>query len=135
LRVFLDTNVLVSAFATRGLCSDVLREVLAEHELLVGEQVMQELRTVLREKIGLPRKTVSAVDAFLREQELAPRPKQASFAVPRDPADRWILAAAVAAKADVLVTGDRDLLELANPPVRIATPREFWELLQSERRR
>ena len=33
-RVFLDTNVLVAAFATRGLCADVVRTVLAEHELV-----------------------------------------------------------------------------------------------------
>jgi len=36
-KVFLDTNVLVSALATRGLCADLLRKVLTEHELLVGK--------------------------------------------------------------------------------------------------
>jgi predicted nucleic acid-binding protein len=49
LRGFLDTNVLVSAFATRGLCADVLRHVLTEHELLTGEVVLAELRRALRE--------------------------------------------------------------------------------------
>jgi hypothetical protein len=36
-KVFLDTNVLVSGFAARGLCADVMRLVLAEHELIMGE--------------------------------------------------------------------------------------------------
>jgi hypothetical protein len=35
-RVCLDTNVLVAAFATRGLCADVLRTVIAEHELVLA---------------------------------------------------------------------------------------------------
>jgi len=38
-KVFLDTNILVSGVATRGLCADVIRLVLAEHELITGEVV------------------------------------------------------------------------------------------------
>ena len=134
MRVFLDTNVLVSAFATRGLCSDVLRQVLAEHVLVVGEVVLQELPRVLKNRIKLPQTTVAAIEEFLRGQELAPKPKDAPILVPRDPSDRWVLASAIEAKVDVLVTGDRDLLEIAaKAPVRIATPREFWALLQSKR--
>jgi len=134
LRVFLDTNVLVSAFATRGLCSDVLRQVLAEHELVVGEVVLVELGRVLRGRIGLPKSTLVAIEALLREQELAPRPKKATIPVPRDPSDRWVLASAIAASVDVLVTGDGDLLELATKaPIRIVSPREFWALLQTKR--
>jgi putative PIN family toxin of toxin-antitoxin system len=134
LRVFLDTNVLVSAFATRGLCSDVLRHVLAEHELVVGEVVLQELGRVLRDRIGLPKATIAAIEVLLREQELVPKPKEPPVPVPRDPSDRWILASAIAARVDVLVTGDGDLLELpAKVPIRIASPREFWALLQVKR--
>ncbi len=40
MRVFLDTNVLVSAVATRGLCADVLREVLLSHQLLVSADLL-----------------------------------------------------------------------------------------------
>ena len=43
MRVFLDTNVLVSAIATRGICADLLRSVAAERELIVGEVVLVEL--------------------------------------------------------------------------------------------
>ena len=42
MRVFLDTNVLLSAFAARGLCADVFRTVLAEHELITSEFVLGE---------------------------------------------------------------------------------------------
>ena len=43
MRVFVDTNVLVAAVATRGLCADVLRAVLASHELVVSQQVLAEV--------------------------------------------------------------------------------------------
>ena len=46
--VCFDTNVLVSAVATRGLCADIVNAALAEHQLIVGETVLMELRQVLR---------------------------------------------------------------------------------------
>ena len=56
MRVFLDTNVLVSAFATRGLSADLFEMVLLEHELVTGKRVLQELQKALRTKIKLPRR-------------------------------------------------------------------------------
>ena len=48
MRVFLDTNVLVAAFATRGLCADVFRLVLAEHELLVSAALIEAAPALMR---------------------------------------------------------------------------------------
>lgn len=131
MRVFLDTNVLVSAFATRGLCADVMRLVLAEHELIIGDVVLRELRKALRIKLKLPPATVTAIEELLRESEVIPRPRTPSDLEVRDPDDRWVLASAIAGRADVLVTGDHDLLEVApRSPVRIIDPRGFWTLLR-----
>ncbi len=74
MRVFLDTNVLVSAFATRGLCADVLRVVLGEHTLVTSEVVLRELGRVLQRRIGIPPRTVKEIVDFLREHEVVPRP-------------------------------------------------------------
>jgi predicted nucleic acid-binding protein len=47
----------------------------------------------------------------------------------RDRADAWVLASAVAGQADVLVTGDQDLLVLGHhAPVPVLDPRGFWTL-------
>ena len=130
MRVFLDTNVLVAAFATRGLCADVMRVVLAEHQLITGEVVLAELRTVLTRRIKLPQATVDEIVALLRDQEVVPKPNKPSDVPIKDPDDRWILASAVAGRADVLVTGDRDLLDVASKaPLTILAPRGFWDLL------
>jgi len=130
-RVFLDTNVLVSAFATRGLCADVLRHVLVEHDLLVAEVVLIELRRVLRSRIRLPASIVADIERFLREHEVIPKPRKSPAIKLRDPDDAWVLASALAGRADVLVTGDRDLLSLARDiPLSILDPRGFWTLLR-----
>ena len=132
MRVFLDTNVLVSAFATRGVCADVLRVVLAEHTLVTGEVVLRELARVLTKRIGLLPGAVKEIDEFLREHEVAPKPAARAAVPKRDPDDQWVLASAVESRADVLVTGDRDLLDIAaDAPIKIVDPRGFWDLLRN----
>lgn len=134
MRVFLDTNVLVSAFATRGLCADVIRLVLAEHELVTGEVVLTELERVLKLKIELPTEQIQEILAFLKNQivQFKPKSKSPLSAVVRDEDDQWVLTSALAAKADVLVTGDKDLLEIANGVggITITDPRGFWNLVK-----
>ena len=131
MRVFLDTNVLVSAVHTRGLCADVFRTCLANHDLVLGETVLKELWDVLRRKLGIPEATVGAFDAYLKGQAVVigdPPPLALKL---RDISDLPILAEALAGSVDVLVTGDAELVEVgALEGVQILSPRGFWELLR-----
>ncbi len=133
MRVALDTNVLVSAVAARGLCADVFNLVLAEHELIVGETVLAELRKVLREKIRVPRKIIDEFDALLRQEGIVVAKAMPLAVTIRDESDVPVLSEAVAGNAEVLVTGDRDLLDVAKKlPIRILTPRGLWEQLRND---
>lgn len=135
MRVFLDTNVLASAFATRGLCSDLLRLILTDHVLITGEVNLAELRRVLRQRMRVPAETARAIEDFLRGHEVIPKPDRILTLAVRDPDDAWVLASAVSGAADALVTGDVDLLVLGErAPIRILTPRAFWNLVQRRRR-
>jgi len=132
-RVFLDTNVLVSAVGTRGLCADVFQTVLAEHDLVVGEAVLAELQRVLPKKMRLSRDLTEEMDAFLRQEGEVVVAGAPAPVVPRDADDIAVLGEASAGQVDVLVTGDRDLLELDGKlPFRVLNPRGFWEYLRSE---
>lgn len=136
MRVALDTNVLVSALATRGLCTDVFNLVLAEHELIVGQTVLAELTRVLREKIRLPAKVVDEVEALLRQEaEIAPQVVPLEVEL-RDRSDLPVLSEAAAANASILVTGDPDLHAVTGKlPLRILTPRGFWEEIRNPAQR
>lgn len=62
--------------------------------------------------------------------EIAKPPRMSPSSI-RDRDDRWVLATAVVGHADILVTGDDDLLTVAkDAPVPILAPRAFWELLR-----
>jgi putative PIN family toxin of toxin-antitoxin system len=130
LKVAIDTSFIVSAAATRGLCADLVQLIVLEHELVVGETVLAELRAVLRRKLKLPDATIDEVEEFLRRRAIAVAAHQQRPVRDLDAADAAVLAEAVTALADVLVTGDGDLLELADPPVKIVSPRGLWALLR-----
>lgn len=133
MRVALDTNVLVSAVATRGLCADILNLVLAQHQLVVGVTVLTELRRVLRQKMRVPAKIVKDLEELLRREAIIAEKANALGIAIRDETDVPVLAEAVAAGAEVLVTGDRDLLEITDKlPIRIVTPRGLWEQLRND---
>jgi putative PIN family toxin of toxin-antitoxin system len=133
-RVFLDTNVLVAAFATRGLCADVLRATLAEHELLISQTVIQELNRTLALKVRVPEPVVREIVTFLQASaSMVKGPPRQPLIEVRDPDDAVILGEALAGGADILVSGDKDLLELGNVPgIRIMNPRGFWQHMRRQ---
>ena len=131
MRVFLDTNVLVSAFLARGLCADLFRLVLIEHTLVTSEVVLTELQDVLSRKDRLPAPQIAAIQAFLRDQPVGPRPAQTLQLGLVDPDDEWVVASAVLMDADLFVTGDQGVLACIQPPLPIVNPRGCWERLRS----
>ena len=131
MKVFLDTNVLVSAFVARGLCADLMRYLLAEHEVLTGELNLVELKRILRDKFDATASQVESVESQLRDQTVVQKPTARPTIKVRDKNDEWILASAIEGFAEMLVTGDEDLLSVANrSPIPILTPRQAWEQLR-----
>lgn len=131
MKVFLDTNVLISALTTRGLCAELFEGVIGEHELLTCEPVLLELQRVLAEKFRIPEPVIKGYLGLLRAEAQMAEPADSSVIKFKDPDDIPILASALAAKAEVFVTGDKDILalgEVAGMP--IADPRSFWNTLK-----
>ncbi len=123
----LDTNVLVAAVAARGMCAQLLEHVLTHHELAVDDNLLGEVERVLREKIRVPPDRLQGFGALLRGSAVHVGPEALPVTACRDPDDDRILALCRAFAADILVTGDADLLVL-HPweGLPIVAPRDFW---------
>jgi len=133
MRVFLDTNVLVSAVATRGLCADVFREVLTSHELIICDALLQEVKKVLQQKFKAPPSLASEFLNLLKQDTIKAKPSRLPRVAIKDKSDLIILAAALSGNDELLVTGDRELLDLGNVEgLDIVSPRAFWERLRSQ---
>ena len=132
MKVLLDTNVVFAAFATSGLCAEVVEEAASRCELISSRVLLSELSRTLRKKIGVG----PATSAALREyRDVCNLVKPASLEAPvcRDPDDDHVLAA-VTADADFIVTGDEDLLVIGVfRGISIITPRRFLEILAEKR--
>lgn len=132
MRVFVDTNVLVSAFASRGLCAEVLELVLLDHDLILGRNVLRELDKALREKLRLPVVRSAEIVDFVSSEAAQVVDKAEAANVNVDAADALVLGEALAGQAGLFVTGDAALLRLAAVgALKIVSPRQFWEVLRA----
>lgn len=118
MRLVLDTNVLVSAFLWKGIPGRLI-ELAGENEIEIytSRALLDELNEVLqRKKLAKPVQATgfTAADLVKHYQRLAFRvtTRQLTQRISRDADDDQILACALAAKADLIVTGDKDLLIL-----------------------
>jgi len=128
MRVFLDTNVLASAFGTRGLCADVLREVLSAHDLLVSDILFQELKRVLLQKFEVPASVLSEILSLLHWDSVHCQVGALPVVSIKDQDDLHMLSCAIEGQAEVFVTGDKELLALEHiGTLLILSPRDFWE--------
>ena len=133
MKVFLDTNVLASALATRGLCAELFEAVLQSHELLISPPVLKELERVLPAKLGLSRHITTNFIDLLRVYATIVEGASPAVSLP-DPDDEAIVASALSGKARVFVTGDKALLGLGSVEgLPLISPRQFWELLSDRR--
>lgn len=128
MKVFLDTNVVVSALATRGLCADLYERLLTGHEVVIGEPVVMEVLDILRRKFRADSELLIKVEAELRLLRVIPAQAVAPSLPIRDADDPWIVACALQAGVDCFVTGDAELLALKMvDKLPIISPRVCWE--------
>ncbi len=125
MRVFLDTNVWFSAVATPGLCEVLVKQLFEANEVLGSELVWAELSDLLVRKLRFSSEEIALARAMFDEVELI-----SDVPDPSDDNDARLVAAAVAASADLFVTGDKRVLGWKQSgTLRIVTPREAWIIL------
>lgn len=133
MRVLIDANVLISAaLDANGVpFKSYLKAVSFPNQGLIREQNVDELKRIFRKKFP---NRLAALDRFLSSilfsVELIPVPAKEDISEIRirDVKDRPILRVAIKAKADVLLTGDKDFLESGVELPLIVTPAEFLKL-------
>jgi putative PIN family toxin of toxin-antitoxin system len=135
MKVVLDTNVIVAAFATQGLCHALIELCIDRHEIVVSHEILREVEAALQKKLKVPPSVVKDTTDYLTSHASVQRSKRLEKRTSRDPADDHILALAQLSQADYIITGDQDLLVLKNyGSTPIVLPRQFWEILKAKER-
>lgn len=129
MKIFFDSSVLVAAFTFPGVCANLLARSVAAHSIYVSEYVIEEVVRTLRNKFHAAEPEIEDRIGWLRDHAVVILSYPQLDIALRDPTDIPIVSAAVAGVTDVLVSGDKDLLELINPPLRILSPRALLEMI------
>jgi uncharacterized protein len=135
LRVVLDPGVLVSAVLSRSGAPaealDAWRD--GAFDLIVSPLLLDELEEVLlRPRFSecmSPDQVRAYVDALAVEGVAFDDPDDPPR-VTRDRDDDYLFALAIAARADFIVSGDKDLTSVPSPPCAVLTPRAFLDRLR-----
>lgn len=126
-----DTNVFIAAIITEGICSKLLhRARMHEFSLISCPFIMTEIRRILSKKFRLSHEEIAlSIDPIIEAiTEIIEHTLKVTN-ICRDADDDNVLACATAARADYLVTGDSDLLEIRSfKNIKIVTPRDFEAL-------
>jgi putative PIN family toxin of toxin-antitoxin system len=125
MKVFLDTNVWLSAAIFPGLCESLVMACAERDWLFTSPLVQQEAHQVLARKFPLQTDASALFDISWSEAQCI-----ADVPDPVDDNDARLVAAAVAAGAELFVTGDKRVLEwAASGTMRIVSPRQAWIIL------
>ena len=142
MRVVLDANVFISyLLAGRGQSGTIVLIVelalVGRYTLLLPEELLDEIIESVRTKRKLSRlindqEAKELVRILRATAQILPPPAPPEAPIVRDAEDDYVYLAARQANADYLVTGDKDLLALADDasPLKIVTPAQFLRVLQ-----
>jgi putative PIN family toxin of toxin-antitoxin system len=132
-KLVVDTNVLVAGLVADGLCRDILKRRLPACELFTSRALLDELAEKLKKKFSLDPGDLPLLKIYAEEATVV-KPKPLAKPVCRDSDDDEVLATAIAAEAEIILTGDKDLLVLKEfQGIKIFPPRQFIEWMDSQK--
>ncbi|HKL31551.1 MAG TPA: putative toxin-antitoxin system toxin component, PIN family [Tangfeifania sp.] len=131
MKIIFDTNVLISSILIEGSIADLaLTKAEKFHEIVCSEKVYNEISIILHLAKFDKYVSTNRRNKFLQSFKIKANfvTVDQTIEICRDPKDNMFLELAVSAKADYIITGDKDLLEL-NPfkGIRIISPKEYVE--------
>lgn len=128
MKIALDSSVLIAAHISRaGVCVELLEDLLLHHELVISEFILEELSRKLCEKFDFPTRDANHVVAFLRRVAVVVSPADLPSDLCRDSNDVPVLGTAVAGECALLISVDRDLLDMRKiNEIPIIRPGEYW---------
>jgi len=128
MKIVFDTNVILSSFITQGLSYRVLDLCLDRHRLYISQWIIDEISGKLKKKFKIPDNEIKRVQDFISRAFVIINPDGEIPILCRDKDDNNILHLAQFIKADIIITGDKDLLDLKKfNKVKIINPRTYME--------
>ncbi len=130
MKIFLvDTNVVVSGLIAKGICFEILEDLIYSHTPLITPYIFAECQDVLLNKFHLSKPAIKSLLGVVDRHFKKAVSSTKLLNVCRDPNDNQILADALINKVDIILTGDKDLLTIeVYQGIRIISPKDYWKI-------
>jgi putative PIN family toxin of toxin-antitoxin system len=131
MKVVLDANVVVAAFATRGICSALFEYCVENDEIVLCDEILSEIERALIRKVRVPKTIALEVVAYLVAHAEILEPEPLPSGACRDKSDLPVLGVAKSGACKYIITEDRDLLRIAEwDGIEIISPRMYWHKMR-----
>ncbi len=131
MKLIFDTNVLIAAFATHGICHSLFEYSVENCTIVISNYIIEELHDKFLTKFKMPEEKIEKIVAFLIDSCLISNHRDFTKQFSRDVKDDPILGIIDMQMVNYLVTGDKDLLILKEyKTVPIISPRELWNIFR-----
>ena len=129
MRLMIDTNVIIAAFISHGVCNELLEHCVINHDVVLSSFILDELKDKLTDKFKFTTRDATAVVSLLKSRCSVVRTQSLPSPVSRDPDDDNIIATAISGACALIITGDKDLLDLKKAgDSLIVSPDQFWQI-------
>lgn len=129
MRLVIDTNVIIAAFISHGVCNELLEHCVLNHDVVLSRFILDELKDKLTNKFKFTTRDAAAVVNLLESRCSIVTTQSLPSPVSRDPDDDNIIATALSGTCSCIITGDKDLLDLKKTgDVLIVSPSQFWQI-------
>ena len=130
--VVLDSGIWISAFQFGGTPQAALDSVFSDQTVAICDQIVAEVRATLVRKFSWKDEEVLAILTEYISDGIRVEVKGAVQGACRDPKDDMVFECAVQSDAQIIVSGDNDLLSVKTyRGIRVLTARQFLDLSTS----
>ncbi len=129
MRIVIDTNVLIAAFISHGVCNELLQHCVLHHDVVLSQFILDEFKDKLADKFNFTIRVATAAVTLLKSRCSVVTTQSLPSPVCRDPDDDNVIATAISGTCGYIITGDKDLLDLGKTgDILIVSPNEFWKI-------
>ena len=125
----IDTNILIAAFISHGVCNELLEHCVLNHDVVLSKFILDELKDKLIDKFKFTTREANAAVSLLKSRCSLVDTQTLPVPISRDPDDDNIIATALSGTCRCIISGDKDLLDLKKAgDVLIVSPSQFWQI-------
>ena len=135
MRVFVDTNIIISAILfPNAKVAKVFSHLIEKHTVIIASYIKEECKEVFEKKFPLKKEQLNIFFNGIRFEEFKTPEKidEKKYPKIRDIKDLPVLVSAMLSDSDILITGDKDFEDIKIDKPLIFTPAAYFELIRAE---